>query len=107
MKKPRAFRPGLYVGRSAHAILMAQPELIDNEIRQSLRAVPWGSRTRGLRGMHKNAISPASSLVDVIPRLRGADEYVRRLLGNMAACKKDHGNAFVRLGITGTGVKPH
>jgi hypothetical protein len=43
---------------------------------------------------------------DVIPTLSNAEEYVRIVLGNLSACKKAHGNASVRIGITGQGKIP-
>lgn len=35
------------------------------------------------------------------------EEYVRGVVGRMAACHRQHGEASVRIGVTGTGVIPN
>ena len=57
--------------------------------------------------MSHNSI-PADATIAVIKgRLRDPIEYVRRVLMNMQSCKEEHGDAVVRIGITGEGVAPH
>lgn len=52
--------------------------------------------------LHRDVI-----ISDIVPNLERAEEYIRRVLGQMSACKKAHGTAEVRLGITGQGIAPH
>ena len=42
-----------------------------------------------------------ATLADVFGDLAEPEEYLRRLLGNMRFCQKHHGDAFVRIGVTG------
>jgi hypothetical protein len=57
--------------------------------------------------MHADTIPPDATIVSIMGRLRNPEEYVRPLLGNMHACRKAHGNASVRIGVTGKGITPH
>ena len=47
------------------------------------------------------------TVADVIPTLKKPEEYLRRMLSNMMLCKREHGAACVRIGVTGAGVAPH
>ena len=47
-----------------------------------------------------------TTITDVLPSLAKPEEYVRVVLGHMAKCNKDKGNARVRIGVTGTGKYP-
>ncbi len=47
-----------------------------------------------------------STIRDVQSTLAKPDEYVRVVLGHMMSCFKQHGNAYVRIGITGHGTHP-
>lgn len=57
--------------------------------------------------MHADAIPPDATIVTIMRKLKNPEEYVRPLLGNMHACLKAHGNASVRIGVTGKGITPH
>jgi hypothetical protein len=48
-----------------------------------------------------------ATLADVLAILAKPENYVRRMLENMYNCKREHGNAESRLGITGSGIAPH
>jgi hypothetical protein len=48
-----------------------------------------------------------STLADVLATLAKPENYVRGMLENMYACKREHGNATARIGITGGGVAPN
>ena len=52
-------------------------------------------------------ITPETTIADIVPTLSNPTEYVRRVLGNMAACKKNYGTALVRIVTTGRGIVPH
>jgi len=53
------------------------------------------------------ALSPDATLADVISTLDQPEEYVRCVLGNMHACKKEQdGDVAVTIGITGEGKVP-
>jgi hypothetical protein len=47
-----------------------------------------------------------ATIRNVLPTLSNKDEYVRVVLGHMSECKKQHQNAFVRIGVTGQGKIP-
>ena len=44
---------------------------------------------------------------DIIPSLANAEEYVRNVLGHMAAFKRRQIEPVVRIGTTGEGIVPH
>jgi hypothetical protein len=48
-----------------------------------------------------------STIEDVSPTLRNAEEFVRRVLENMYACKREHGAAAVKIGVVGKGIVPN
>ncbi|MGC2224656.1 MAG: hypothetical protein WA624_21015 [Methylocella sp.] len=48
-----------------------------------------------------------STLAEVLSTLAKPEYYVRGMLENMYACKREHGNATVQIGITGGGVAPN
>jgi hypothetical protein len=53
------------------------------------------------------ALSPHVTLADVVSTLDQPEEYVRCVLGNMHACKKEQdGDVAVTIGITGEGKVP-
>ncbi|GJD93444.1 hypothetical protein [Methylobacterium iners] len=51
--------------------------------------------------MIRKRLPSNATLADVFRELVEPEEYLRRLLGNMRFCQKHHGNAFVRIGVTG------
>src|SRR5256885_447543 len=53
------------------------------------------------------AISNDAIISDILPTLDEAEEYVRRVFGNMVEYHKAHGDASVRVGTTGRGIAPH
>jgi hypothetical protein len=48
-----------------------------------------------------------ATLRTVLPTLTNPEGHVRQILENMSACNKKHGNAHVRIGVTGTGKVPY
>ena len=48
-----------------------------------------------------------TTIADLLPTLQRPEEYVRVVLANMHACKRVHGNAMVKVGITGSGQVPY
>ncbi|MGE3477028.1 MAG: hypothetical protein AB7H70_14600 [Rhodospirillaceae bacterium] len=54
-----------------------------------------------------NNIPTEATIADITATLDNATEYVRRVLANMAVCKRKYGKAFVRIGTTGRGIAPH
>ncbi len=53
-------------------------------------------------------ISDAATISDVVQTLRHPEEYVRSVLGNMAALRRAYGdNVWVRIGRTGDGKALH
>lgn len=48
-----------------------------------------------------------STLEDVRGTLIDAERHVATVLGTMSPCKKQHGNAHVRIGVTGEGKVPY
>jgi hypothetical protein len=53
------------------------------------------------------ALTQDSIITDVLATLASPESYVRGMLENMYACKREHGNAAARIGITGGGVAPN
>ncbi|MCJ2084283.1 hypothetical protein [Methylobacterium sp. J-090] len=51
--------------------------------------------------IQKNHLPPDATIADVVVDLEDAGEYLRRVLGNMRFCQKRHGDAHLRIGITG------
>lgn len=51
-------------------------------------------------------ISNDSTLRTVWPHLTHQREYVAGVRHKAERCNKEHGNAFVKIGVTGTGQKP-
>jgi hypothetical protein len=59
------------------------------------------------RAVSMSKLSHKATIADIISTLNKPVEYVRGVFGNMVDCKKEHGNAFVRIGKTGRGISPH
>ena len=53
--------------------------------------------------IRKTHLPPDATLIQVAGDLAEPEEYLRRLLGNMRFCQKRHGDALVRIGVTGKG----
>jgi hypothetical protein len=53
--------------------------------------------------IRKTHLPPDATLLQVAGDLAEPEEYLRRLLGNMRFCQKRHGDALVRIGVTGKG----
>lgn len=51
--------------------------------------------------IQKKHLSPDATIADVLADLEDAEEYLRRVLGNMRFCQKRHGDARLRIGVTG------
>jgi hypothetical protein len=51
-------------------------------------------------------IPPNSTVASVWPHLAHPRQYVAGVRQKMMTCEKAHGNAHVRIGVTGTGQKP-
>ncbi|NEU12838.1 hypothetical protein G3T14_11915 [Methylobacterium sp. BTF04] len=51
--------------------------------------------------IQKTHLSPDATIADVVADLEDAEEYLRRVLGNMRFCQKRHGDAHLRIGVTG------
>jgi hypothetical protein len=54
-----------------------------------------------------NLLQPDATITDALPGIIGKEEYVRQIVGNLMECKRAHGNASVRIGITGDGTAPY
>lgn len=54
----------------------------------------------------KTHLPSDATLADVLPTLEDAETYLARMLGNMRFCQKRHGNARVRIAVTGKGPNP-
>ena len=54
-----------------------------------------------------NLLQPDATITDALPGIIGKEEYVRQIVGNLIECKRAHGNASVRIGITGDGTAPY
>jgi hypothetical protein len=50
---------------------------------------------------------PDATLAYVMSTLARPEDYVRGMLRNLYDCKREHGGASARLGLTGGGVSPH
>jgi hypothetical protein len=57
--------------------------------------------------MTTGTLSQDATIADVLATLARAESYVRGMLENMYECKREHGNAVARIGITGGGVAPN
>lgn len=55
----------------------------------------------------KNILALDATLADVRGSLSNAESHVATVLGTMSPCRKEHGNAHVRIGITGEGKEPY
>ncbi len=53
------------------------------------------------------SIESGATIADVVEKLAYPNQYVEGVLANLLACKKVHGNAVVRIGISGSGQKPY
>lgn len=47
------------------------------------------------------------SIPDVLQTLARPEHYVRGILEILHECRREHGNATVRIGVTGDGIAPH
>ena len=52
-------------------------------------------------------IASDATLADIRDRLAKPEDHVATVLLTMQPCRKAHGNAYVRIGITGTGKAPY
>lgn len=52
-------------------------------------------------------IAADATLEDVLPTLLKPEDHVATVLATMQPCRRQHGNAHVRIGITGTGKVPY
>lgn len=52
-------------------------------------------------------IASDATLADIRDRLTKPEDHVATVLLTMQPCRKAHGNAYVRIGITGTGKVPY
>lgn len=57
--------------------------------------------------MPREPIPDDATIADVINRLDAPETYVREVLGHMWPCWKQHGDASVRIAVTGKGHAPH
>jgi hypothetical protein len=53
------------------------------------------------------SIENDATIADLLNSLNKPREYVQRVYENMWECKLEHGNASVRIGITGAGRAPY
>lgn len=56
---------------------------------------------------HKPTLGDSPTIKDIVNTLANPKEYVRKVLENMIACKKEHGLASVAIGKTGRGIVPN
>ena len=57
--------------------------------------------------MKAGSIAKDATIITVWTRLTHQNQYVAGALAKMRECRAQHGNASVRIGITGTGQKPY
>jgi hypothetical protein len=57
--------------------------------------------------MTTTTLSQDATTADVLATLARPESYVRGMLENMYECKREHGNAVARIGVTGGGVAPN
>ena len=57
--------------------------------------------------MARDTIAADSTLEDVQATLLDPEKHVANVLWTMGACRREHGNAYVRIGITGEGKAPY
>lgn len=55
----------------------------------------------------KTTLASDATLADVRHTLLDAERHIAVVLGTMSPCRKEHGNAHVRIGITGEGKVPY
>jgi hypothetical protein len=53
------------------------------------------------------SLKPTATIRDVQSTLEKPEEYVRVVLEHLMGCKRQHGSARVRIGITGMGKVPY
>jgi hypothetical protein len=53
------------------------------------------------------SLSHKATIADIVSTLESPVKYVRGVFGNMIDFRKEHGDAFVRIGTTGRGIYPH
>jgi hypothetical protein len=56
--------------------------------------------------MQPYSLKKDAIIADVLPTLVNPEVYVCAVLGNLSRCRKTHGNAYVKIGITGQGKFP-
>ena len=49
---------------------------------------------------------PDATIADVLPDLADGEAYLRQVLSTMRMCQKHHGDAWVRIGVTGRSPTP-
>jgi hypothetical protein len=54
-----------------------------------------------------NLLQHDATINDALPTIIEKEEFVRLILGNLMQCKRLHGNASVRIGVTGDGTAPY
>ena len=57
--------------------------------------------------MVREKLTNDATITDIVESLKRPVEYVRRVYGNMLDFEKEHGAAFVRIGMTGRGIAPN
>lgn len=57
--------------------------------------------------MARQAIPADSTLEDLLRSLSNPEERIRSVLATMMPCRRAHGNAHVRIGVTGEGKAPY
>jgi hypothetical protein len=57
--------------------------------------------------MLTDSVGRNATIGDVVGRLLKPEEYVRSVLGHLHDCKRKHGAAWVRIGVTGEGKAPN
>ena len=54
-----------------------------------------------------NLLQRDATITDALPTITAKEEFLRLIVGNLAECKRLHGNAMVRIGVTGGGAVPY
>lgn len=52
-------------------------------------------------------IEREATIESIADKLDNPEKFARTVLGTMHPCRKQHGNAYVRIGITGEGKAPY
>lgn len=56
--------------------------------------------------MPRPSLARDATIASVLPTIDKPEDYLRVIIGHLNACSREHGNASVCIGVTGTGFDP-